>query len=96
MKSNKTQISNERLQIKKFNATVLSEKIASDSSPVICIIGKRNTGKSEVIRTLLYYNKQIPTGIIFSPTETGNKFYGSFCPDSLFITDSIQMYSEEL
>ena len=82
MKSNKTQISNERLQIKKFNATVLSDKIASDSSPVICIIGKRNTGKSEVIRTLLYYNKQIPTGIIFSPTETGNKFYGSFCPDS--------------
>ena len=71
-----------RLQIKKFEPTILSDKIASDSSPVICIIGKRNTGKSEVIRTLLYHNKQIPTGIIISPTEMGNKFYGSFCPDS--------------
>ena len=81
MKKNTTATST-RLQIKKFEPTILSDKIASDSSPVICIIGKRNTGKSEVIRTLLYHNKQIPTGIIISPTEMGNKFYGSFCPDS--------------
>ena len=50
-----------RLQIKKFNPVVLTEKIASDAVPVICIIGKRNTGKSEVIRSLLYYNKNIPS-----------------------------------
>ena len=81
MKKNTTATST-RLQIKKFEPTILSDKIASDSSPVICIIGKRNTGKSEVIRTLLYYNKQIPTAIIISPTEMGNKLYGSFCPDS--------------
>ena len=71
-----------RLQLKKFNPIVLSEKIAKDASPVICIIGKRNTGKSEVIRSLLYHNKEIPSGIVISPTEMGNKFYGSFCPDS--------------
>lgn len=73
---------NEKLQIKKFSPRTLSDKIASDSSPVICIIGKRNTGKSEIIRSLLYYNKEIPTGVVISPTESGNKFYSSFCPDS--------------
>ena len=84
LKSNNNNNSNtdSRLQIKKFNPVVLSDKIASDASPVICIIGKRNTGKSEVIRSLLYYNKNIPSGIVISPTEMGNKFYGSFCPDS--------------
>ena len=34
-----------RLQIKTFNPVVLTEKIASDAAPVICIIGKLNTGK---------------------------------------------------
>ena len=82
MNSKNNNIPNNKLQIKKFNASVLSDKIASDSSPVICIIGKRNTGKSEVIRSLLYHNKDIPSGIVISPTETGNKFYSSFCPDS--------------
>jgi len=83
MKQNsQTTIRNSKLQIKRFNANVLSDKIASNSSPVICIIGKRNTGKSEVIRSLLYHNRGIPCGIIISPTETGNKFYSSFCPDS--------------
>ena len=74
--------SDNRLQIKKFDPEILSTKIASDSSPVICIIGKRNTGKSEVIKTLLYNNNSIPSGFVISPTEMGNKFYGSFCPDS--------------
>ena len=86
MKSTKTkQQSNNttnRLQIKKFGPSTLTEKIASDSSPVICILGKRNTGKSEIIRSLLYYNNTIPCGIVISPTESGNKFYSEFCPDS--------------
>ena len=46
MNSKNSNIPNNKLQIKKFNASVLSDKIASDSSPVICIIGKCNTGKN--------------------------------------------------
>lgn len=72
------------LQIKKFDATIISQKRRSESAPIICVIGKRNTGKSEVIRNLLYHNRTIPTGIVISPTESGNSFYSKFCPD-LFI-----------
>jgi Poxvirus A32 protein len=76
-----------RLEITKFNANTISEKIKSDSSPVICIIGKRNTGKSQVIQGLLRANKDICAGIIICPTENGNSFYSKFCPDSFIYHD---------
>ena len=66
------------LQLKKFNP----QKMADDK---ICVfIGKRNTGKSFLIRDIMYYKKHIPTGIVLSGTEEGNGFYGNFIPD-LFI-----------
>uniref|UniRef100_A0A6C0CRB3 Uncharacterized protein n=1 Tax=viral metagenome TaxID=1070528 RepID=A0A6C0CRB3_9ZZZZ len=77
-------ISTGRLQIKKFDPHILIQRRSKNSAPVICVIGKRNTGKSEVIKNLLYYNRKIPSGIIISPTEAGNSFYSEFCPD-LFI-----------
>jgi hypothetical protein len=74
----------------KFSAKTLTEKIRSDSSPVICVIGKRNTGKSQVIQSLLRANKQIPAGIVICPTETGNSFYSSFCPDTFIYHEFCQ------
>ena len=66
------------LQLKKFDP----RKMADDK---ICVfIGKRNTGKSYLIRDIMYYKKHIPTGIVQSGTEEGNGFYGNFVPD-LFI-----------
>jgi hypothetical protein len=72
------------LQLVKFKITVLNEKRRNNSSPIICVVGKRNTGKSEIIKNIMYHNRDIPSGIIISPTEQGNSFYSSFCP-SLFI-----------
>ena len=75
------------LQIKKFNAETISEKIKNMSSPVICVIGKRNTGKSQIIQSLLRANRFMPTGVIICPTECGNSFYSTFCPDSFIYHD---------
>ena len=66
------------LQLKKFDP----RKMADDK---ICVfIGKRNTGKSYLIRDVMYHKRHIPTGVVQSGTEEGNGFYGQFIPD-LFI-----------
>jgi len=68
------------LNLKKFNIT----SIASDS--VVVFIGKRRTGKSFLVKDLLYYHRDIPIGTIISGTENANKFYGYFVP-GMFLHD---------
>lgn len=69
-----------QLKIKKFDPS----KVPSDS--VLVFIGKRNTGKSFLLRDIMYYQKDIPIGTVISPTEAANCFYGKMIP-SLFIHD---------
>jgi hypothetical protein len=64
----------ENIRLKKFDM-----KSISDDS-VICFIGKRNTGKSFLIRDLLYYHQDIPIGTIISATECVNHFYSNIFP----------------
>lgn len=52
--------------------------------PVIVLIGRRDTGKSFLVRDLLYYHQNIPVGTVISGTEEGNGFYGKMVP-KLFI-----------
>jgi len=66
-----------KLEIKKFDPS----KIKSDS--VICMIGKRQSGKSYLLRDILTYHKSIPAGIVISPTEQGNHFFQNFIPNFL-------------
>jgi hypothetical protein len=68
------------LNLKKFNIT----SISSDS--VVVFIGKRRTGKSFLIKDLIYYHRHIPIGTVISGTESANKFYGDFMP-SMFVHD---------
>jgi len=68
------------LELKKFN-------IKSIGPDKVCVfIGKRETGKSFLVKDLLYYMKDIPIGTVISGTECANKFYGYIVP-SLFIHD---------
>ena len=66
------------LQLKKFDMC----NIADDK--VVVLIGKRETGKSFLVRDLLYYHQDIPIGTVISGTEAANNFYGSMFP-KLFI-----------
>ena len=53
-------------------------------APVIILIGRRDTGKSFLVRDLLYFHQSVPIGTVISGTEAGNGFYSAHVP-KLFI-----------
>ena len=59
-------------------------KVNETKGPVIVLIGRRDTGKSFLVRDLLYYHQDIPIGTVISGTEEGNGFYSKLVP-KLFI-----------
>ncbi len=69
-----------QLKLKRFDMSQLT----NDS--IVVLIGKRNTGKSYLVRDILGQHCDIPVGTVISPTEASNKFYSSMVP-SLFIHD---------
>jgi len=72
------------LELKKFDMKSISFKPNESKGPVIVLIGRRDTGKSFLVRDLLYYHQDIPIGTVISGTEEGNGFYGKMVP-RLFI-----------
>lgn len=66
-----------KLELKKFDPT----RIAGDS--VVVFIGKRNTGKSYCMKDILSYHRNIPIGIVVSPTEKANGYFEKFIPKML-------------
>lgn len=74
------------LELKKFDMRSISFRNQGSSGPCIVLIGRRDTGKSYLVRDLLYYHQDIPIGTVISGTEAGNSFYGNHIP-KLFIHD---------
>ena len=74
------------LELKKFDMKKITFKPNENQGPVIVLIGRRDTGKSFLVRDLLYYHQDIPIGSVISGTEAGNGFYGKMVP-KLFIHD---------
>ena len=74
------------LQLKKFDMKSISFRPDETKGPVIVLIGRRDTGKSFLVRDLLYYHQDIPIGTVISGTEAGNGFYATHIP-KLFIHD---------
>jgi hypothetical protein len=72
------------LELKKFDMKSISFKPNENKGPVVVLIGKRDTGKSFLVRDLLYYQQDIPIGTVISGTEEGNGFYGKMVP-KLFV-----------
>ena len=68
------------LNITKFDMSSMKD------DKVIVLIGKRETGKSFLVKDLLYYQKDIPIGTVISATESANCFYGNIIPP-IFIHD---------
>jgi len=66
-----------KLELRKFDPS----SIKSDS--VVVFIGKRNTGKSYCMKDILSYHRDLPVGIVISPTETANNYFEKFIPDML-------------
>ena len=74
------------LELKKFDMKSISFRPNENKGPVIVLIGRRDTGKSFLVRDLLYYHQDIPLGTVISGTEAGNGFYTQHVP-KLFIHD---------
>ncbi len=74
------------LELKKFDMKNIKFSPNENQGPVIVLIGRRDTGKSFLVKDLLYYHQDIPIGTVISGTEAGNGFYGSIVP-KLFIHD---------
>jgi len=72
------------LELKRFDMKNITFKPNEAKGPVIVLIGRRDTGKSFLVRDLLYYHQDIPIGTVISGTEEGNGFYGKMVP-KLFI-----------
>jgi hypothetical protein len=72
--------------IRRFNMNVLKERTSMDSrkSPMIVIIGKKDTGKSFLVRDILYHTQECyPIGTVISATEVANEFFQHIVPSKL-------------
>ena len=72
--------------IRKFNMGLLKDRTAMDSrkSPMIVIIGKKDTGKSFLVRDILFHTQDCyPIGTVISGTEVANEFFQHMVPSKL-------------
>ena len=74
------------LELSKFSMNNISFRPDENKGPVVVLIGRRDTGKSYLVRDLLYYHQDIPIGTVISGTEAGNGFFAAHVP-KLFIHD---------
>lgn len=65
------------INIKPFD----NNKIKKDC--IIALLGKRNTGKSFLVRDILYHKRDIPLGMVISRTDHIVNYYNQFIPNML-------------
>jgi len=68
------------LKLKKFDMTSIKD------DKVVVFIGKRETGKSFLVKDLLWHHRDLPVGTVISGTEGANQFYSKTVPP-IFIHD---------
>ena len=76
-------------QLRKFDVTMIKDRCEIDSrkSPIMVIIGKKDTGKSFLVRDILFHTQQcFPVGTVISGTEVANEFFQHMVP-AKFIHD---------
>jgi hypothetical protein len=74
------------LELKKWDMRHISFRPDENKGPVVVLIGRRDTGKSYLVRDLLYFHQDVPIGTVISGTEAGNGFYSAHVT-KLFIHD---------
>lgn len=72
--------------IKKFNMETIRDRCEIDSrkSPMIVVIGKKDTGKSFLVKDILFNTQAaFPVGTVISGTEVANEFFQHMVPSKL-------------
>ena len=73
-------------QIRKFNMDTIKSRCEIDSrkSPMMVVIGKKDTGKSFLVRDILANTQSyFPVGTVISGTELANEFFQHMVPSKL-------------
>jgi hypothetical protein len=63
-----------QLQLKKFDITSIKD------DKIVVLIGKRGTGKTELLKDILYFKRDFPIGTVINPTESANKNFSTLVP----------------
>jgi hypothetical protein len=67
-------LSAQSVKLRKFDMKMIPQD-------AVCVfIGRRRTGKSTLVKDLLYHHQNIPMGTVISGTEESNSFYGKIIP----------------
>lgn len=75
------------IHLQKFDMNQLKFSPHINKAPVIILIGKRDTGKSWLVKDILYSMREcLPCGAVISGSEQCNHFYRDFVP-KVFIHD---------
>jgi len=69
------------LAIRKFDPRSMAEHC------VVLMVAKRRSGKSFLVKDLMYYKRHLLAGIAMSGTESGNGFYGTWIPPIFVYND---------
>ncbi len=72
--------------LKKFDINMIKDRCEMDSrkSPMMVVIGKKDTGKSFLVRDILFQTQQyFPVGTVISATEIANEFFQNMVPSKL-------------
>jgi hypothetical protein len=72
-----------KLELKKYNMRNMSYAPGSAKGRTVLYLAPRNRGKSFLLRDTLYHLRDIPMGIVISPTEGANEFFQHFVPGIL-------------
>lgn len=80
------------LNIKRFRPKEMeSRRVHPDKGPpTIVLVGGRGTGKTYLVRDLMYYFRRIPAGMIITGSEASTEAFSEFFPKS-FIFDDIDL-----
>ena len=71
------------LELKKFDMRAITFDPKENKGPVIVLIGRRDTGKTFLVKDLLYHHQDIPIGTVISGTEAGTVFTENWFPNFL-------------
>ncbi len=72
--SKKEQAQDFNLDLKKFDMSMVKDH------ETVVLLGPRNTGKSYLVKDMLYHHRHIPVATCISPTEEANKCFSDIIP----------------
>jgi hypothetical protein len=74
MTTNPNTLSAQSVRLRKFDMKLIPQD-------AVCVfIGRRRTGKSTLVKDLLFHHQNIPMGTVISGTEESNSFYSKIIP----------------